>query len=333
MIRDRLAHAASRDALDIDGLSHTRISQLADFFGLTDIHELFNEFWPESENAAKARVRSMPSWGKASAEKLAKAIRNARRQTLQRWLYALGIPHVGRTASAAIAAHAPSVDTIFLLADKNEDLTRLDGVNVTAATNFREALQLHGTRRFAAASLAEQLTIADDLLPGSTAGPLADERILFAGTMQPDIQTKLEQHARSLGALTVRHIELATLVIDAGDSSKQAAHDRHPDTPVIDAADFLTAHPAPQPQQENHPMQHSHQPLSGKKVVVTGKLEVYTRSTINDEIIRRGGTPQSSVTSTTDILVVGEKPGSKLTKARKLGVTIIDEAQFEQHYG
>ena len=80
-------------------------------------------------------------------------------------------------------------------------------------------------------------------------------------------------------------------------------------------------------------MQPNHQPLSGKKVVVTGKLEVYTRSTINDEIIRRGGTPQSSVTRATDILVVGEKPGSKLAKAQSLGVTIINEAQFEQHYG
>lgn len=333
MVLDRLAHAASRDALDIDGLSHTRIAQLADVFGLTDIHELFDQFWPGSEKAAKARVRSMPSWGKKSAEKLSQAISNARRQTLQRWLYALGIPHVGRTASAAIAARAPSVDAILLLADRNEDLTRIDGVNITAATNFREALQLHGTRRFAAASLAEQLTIADDLQPADPPRPLEYQQIFIAGEPEHISATQAEQHVRSLGALTVRHIELATLVLAAAKSDNQRAVANALSIPVADATEFLTAHPAPQPQQEHHAMQPNHQPLSGKKVVVTGKLEVYTRSTINDEIIRRGGTPQSSVTRATDILVVGEKPGSKLAKAQSLGVTIINEAQFEQHYG
>ena len=69
--------------------------------------------------------------------------------------------------------------------------------------------------------------------------------------------------------------------------------------------------------------------LAGKNFVVTGKLEGMTRHEAESRIQQQGGRTSSSVAGNTDYLVVGEKPGSKLTKARKLGTTIIDQEQFE----
>ena len=70
-------------------------------------------------------------------------------------------------------------------------------------------------------------------------------------------------------------------------------------------------------------------PLEGKRFVVTGKLVHYTRATILAEIQSNGGEVSSSVSSRTDYLVVGERPGSKLRAAQNHGVIIIDEYQFE----
>ncbi len=70
-------------------------------------------------------------------------------------------------------------------------------------------------------------------------------------------------------------------------------------------------------------------PLAGMKVCATGKLEGYTRSTINSTIKALGGTPQSSVTKATDLLIAGERAGSKLAKARSLGVRVVSEWEFE----
>ena len=70
-------------------------------------------------------------------------------------------------------------------------------------------------------------------------------------------------------------------------------------------------------------------PLAGMKVCATGKLEGYTRSGINTRIAELGGTVQSSVTKATDLLVVGERAGSKLAKARKLGIRVVTEIEFE----
>jgi DNA ligase (NAD+) len=69
--------------------------------------------------------------------------------------------------------------------------------------------------------------------------------------------------------------------------------------------------------------------FEGKAFVVTGKLEGMTRHEAESLIRRHGGNASSSVTKSTDYLVMGEKPGSKLTKAKQLGTEILDQQQFE----
>ncbi len=68
--------------------------------------------------------------------------------------------------------------------------------------------------------------------------------------------------------------------------------------------------------------------FSGKTVVVTGSLEYFTRQQAQQAIKDAGGKASSSVSKKTDFVVVGAEPGSKLDKARELGVTVIDERQF-----
>ncbi|MFV2066561.1 MAG: NAD-dependent DNA ligase LigA [Pirellulales bacterium] len=70
-------------------------------------------------------------------------------------------------------------------------------------------------------------------------------------------------------------------------------------------------------------------PLANKTVVVTGTLPHYTRDQVRALIERHGGRPASSVSKKTDFILAGENPGSKLDKARRLGVRVIDERQFE----
>lgn len=70
-------------------------------------------------------------------------------------------------------------------------------------------------------------------------------------------------------------------------------------------------------------------PFAGKIVVATGKLENYTRDGIQTKLLELGAKPASSVSKKTDYLIVGEKAGSKLDKAKSLGVTILTEEKFE----
>ena len=68
--------------------------------------------------------------------------------------------------------------------------------------------------------------------------------------------------------------------------------------------------------------------LEGLTVVVTGGLQAYTRDSVKEAIISRGGRASGSVSKKTDYVVVGENAGSKADKAEQLGVPVLDEAAF-----
>jgi DNA ligase (NAD+) len=70
-------------------------------------------------------------------------------------------------------------------------------------------------------------------------------------------------------------------------------------------------------------------PLNGKTFVLTGSLESMTRDQAKQRIQSLGGKVTGSVSKKTDYLVYGDKPGSKLTKARKLEVATLDEPNFQ----
>ncbi|MFH1286821.1 MAG: NAD-dependent DNA ligase LigA [Candidatus Magasanikbacteria bacterium] len=70
--------------------------------------------------------------------------------------------------------------------------------------------------------------------------------------------------------------------------------------------------------------------LSGKTFVITGTLQLFTRDEAKDEIREFGGSVSDSVSKKTDYVVVGENPGSKATKARDLGVKLLNESEFKK---
>jgi DNA ligase (NAD+) len=70
--------------------------------------------------------------------------------------------------------------------------------------------------------------------------------------------------------------------------------------------------------------------LDGKTLVVTGTLAKFTRDQIEELFSQHGGHAASSVSKKTDYLVAGEKAGSKLEKAKQLGVKVLSEEQFEK---
>jgi DNA ligase (NAD+) len=69
-------------------------------------------------------------------------------------------------------------------------------------------------------------------------------------------------------------------------------------------------------------------PLSGQTFVLTGKLTKFSRGEARIEIEQRGGTVTSTVSRKTDYVIAGDDPGSKLEKAQKLGVSVLDERDF-----
>ena len=74
-------------------------------------------------------------------------------------------------------------------------------------------------------------------------------------------------------------------------------------------------------------------PLAEKTIVLTGSLPEWSRETAMERIMAAGGRVTGSVSKKTDYVVAGESPGSKLEKAERLGVPVVDEAGLRELLG
>ena len=137
----------------------------------------------------------------------------------------------------------------------------------------------------------------------------------------------LAEHFGSLDALMAADIEALQTVEQIGPKIAESVYEyfRNPaNRAVIEG--LLTAGVRPeQPKKVRRAGK-----LAGKTIVVTGTLEKFTRPQVEQAIKQAGGKPASSVSKKTDFVLAGKEPGSKLDKARQLGVKVIDEKQFQE---
>lgn len=87
------------------------------------------------------------------------------------------------------------------------------------------------------------------------------------------------------------------------------------------------------PKVEKKAVDPAKQLLAGQTVVVTGSLSRFGRTEIEELIVSLGGKPSGSVSKKTSFVVAGENAGSKLDKAKELGVTVLNEEQFLERIG
>jgi DNA ligase (NAD+) len=230
-LREKLIHFASRDAMDIRGLGSAMVDALLDAGLVKDAGDLYS--------LTVEDIRSLPRQGEKSAENLISAIDASRERPLARLIFALGVRHVGQSASYSLAERFRSLDA-FLSATEDE----LSGV--------------------------------PDI------GPSTAESIVRA-RRQPSMVAVI-------------------------DKLKKAC---------LKAATSQEEHVSP-----------PEGPLSGQTLVITGGLPGMTRQEAEEKIRELGGTVSSSVSRKTSAVVVGDSPGSKLDKARELGIRIIPAEEF-----
>ncbi len=143
------------------------------------------------------------------------------------------------------------------------------------------------------------------------------------------------QVGEATAATLARHFGDVGRLLDASEDALLAVRDIGPETAreirawtqepqnrrVVER--LLAAGVRPDPEQLD-----ARGPFAGKTVVLTGGLAGLSRDDAKAEIERRGGKVSGSVSRKTDLVVAGEDAGSKLAKARELGVRVVDETQF-----
>jgi DNA ligase (NAD+) len=227
-LKESIVHFASKAAMDIEGLGDKTVDQMVERRLLKDVGDLYY--------LTKDDLFKLERMAEKSAGNLLNAIERSKHTTLPRFLYALGIRHVGEHVAQVLARHYPHW----------QDLQR---------ASYEELQAIHEI------------------------GPrIAQSLVAFFG--EPDNQ-------EILGKLQRAGVQVAA---GASPSKDQA--------------------------------------LRGKTFVFTGELQSYTRDEAKRLVEARGGRIASSVSRHTSYVIAGEDTGSKLDRARQLGVPVLSEDEF-----
>lgn len=230
-VRERIIHFTQKSAMNIQRLGAKKVRQLMDAHIITSISSIYY--------LSKNDVITLDGFAEKSAQNLIDEIEKSKKQTLPKFLFALGIPNVG------------------------EHLARVLAENFRTLSDIR-----HATR--------------DQLISIYEIGPeVADSITAFFSQDQNLVQ--------------IEHLKDAGLTLE---------------NPVYKGEEKKL-------------------PLDGLKFVFSGTLHNWTRSEAQKIVENLGAHATSSVSKETDYVVIGENPGSKLDKARKNNVQILNENEFE----
>jgi len=302
--REAIRHFASRKAMDIDGLGEKWITLFLERDLVDHVDGLFR--------LERDELIALPRMAAKSADNLLDALEQAKDTTLERFLFALGIPLVGSETADELAKHFRSLEALrqATFEDFIED-RGVPGVGPKRAQGLRDWL----ARQDADPSTALEEAFAADKPPGVDEKTLARLTEAFAtlgqmqqaaeqGQLQNETVTKVPgigpEIAKSIVAFFKQdhNNEVIDSLLAAG------IHWPTPEAPVTDA------------------------PLTGKTFVITGTLPDMTRDEASERLTALGAKVTSSVSKKTTALIAGEAGGSKLAKAEKLGVPILDADGF-----
>ena len=222
-------HFAHRRAVEVDGLGDKVVEQLVDANIIRTLPDLYK--------LGLTALANLDRMADKSATNLLQAIQASKQTTLPRFVFGLGIRHVGEATAKELARHFGKLDAIM---DASEE---------------------------------QLLTVSD-------VGPIVAKslRTFFD---QPHNREVVEQ-LRACGVTW----------------------------------------------EEGEPAEVTPKPLSGKTFVITGTLPTLSRDKAKDMLEAAGAKVAGSVSKKTDYLLAGTEAGSKLDKARELGVAVIDEADL-----
>jgi DNA ligase (NAD+) len=221
---ERLRHFVSRDAFDIEGLGRKHIeSFFAD--GLlkspVDIFKL---------NARRAEIEAREGWGRQSVEKLIRAIDERRKISLDRFIYALGIPQVGEATAKLLARTYRSLEAwrkaMEAAGDREseayQELDAIEGIGPAVAEDIVNFFAEKHNREVLDA-LAREIAVEAFAAPATARhSPVAGKSVVFTGTLERMTRNEAKARAESLGANVVGSVSKKTdyVVIGADPGSK-----------------------------------------------------------------------------------------------------------------
>jgi DNA ligase (NAD+) len=216
---EHLKHFVSRRAFDIEGLGE---KQLTAFYEEGLIREPADIFRLARDDAAMAALRDRERYGETSVRNLRAAIESRRTIGLDRFIYALGVRHVGETTALVLARGYGDAETFLAAMDKVADrdpdaMAELDALDQIGGAVIKAMAAYFGEdhNRRIVQNLKGQLVIQDAERP-KTDTAVAGKTVVFTGALERMTREEAKARAESLGAKVASSVSKKTDIVVAG---------------------------------------------------------------------------------------------------------------------
>ncbi|HXF46973.1 MAG TPA: NAD-dependent DNA ligase LigA [Burkholderiaceae bacterium] len=228
--KQALLHFAGRRALDIEGLGEKLVDQLVDRGLVRNPADLF-----KLDAAALAQLERM---GEKSAANLVAAIQRAKHTTLERFIYALGIRHVGESTARDLARHFGSLDA--LMAADERALAEVPDVGPVVAASIARFFAEPHNREVIEQLRAAGVTWAEGKVARAPAGPFAGKTVVLTGTLPGMTRDEAIARVEAAGGKVAGSVSKKTDLVVAGEAAgSKLQRARELGVPVIDADQFM----------------------------------------------------------------------------------------------
>lgn len=219
---ERLKHFVSRNAFDIDGMG---IKQIELFYGKGLIKTPLDIFKLEQNDNAPAslvKIKNFEGFGDKAVRNLFEAINQRRMIDLDRFIYALGIRHVGQGNARLLAKNYLTLDALLAAFDPEHtdpgkiylELLSIDGIGAAVADTVKEFFS-EAKNRELLNDLAQQIDVQSFDVPDDDS-PVSGKTVVFTGSLELMTRSEAKAKAENLGAKVSGSISAKTDYLVAG---------------------------------------------------------------------------------------------------------------------
>lgn len=219
---EQLKHFVSRNAMDIDGLGEKQVRAFFEQGMIANAADIFSLRERDAEKGRGERLRDQDGWGPTSARKLFDAIDDRRSVDLHRFIFALGIRHVGEGNAKLLARHYGSFGALRAAMEKAgegdsdawQELLGIDGIGAIVARAVVEFFK-ESHNEAVLDKLLEAVT-PEEAAAVQTDSSVSGKTIVFTGSLEKLSRTEAKNQAESLGAKVSGSVSKKTDILVAG---------------------------------------------------------------------------------------------------------------------
>jgi len=246
--KERLKHFVSRNAFDIEGLGEKQIEAFYDEGRIMQPADIFTLAERDARLAEDKRLAAKKGYGAKSIENLFKAIEARRAIALDRFIYALGIRHIGETTARDLAKALGTFDAFRTAAvaaakggkdsDAYQELDNIEGIGATVVDALIDFFsEPHNLQ--ALDDLSAQVAV-EPFVRATAASPITDKTVVFTGTLEKMTRPEAKALAERLGAKVTGSVSAKTDYVVAGsDAGSKLAKARDLGVEVLTEDEWL----------------------------------------------------------------------------------------------